>query len=176
MTALCCLRKKRKEKKRAWFDDIVHCAAFSRPFCCALLSLINSNILFPVDPARAFQGHPDELQQPRSRMSSESDSSSTQPQAGGGSHQLAPPQLPQEPTWPPANPKLGIPPGVPRERKEVTVKPVPFQRGRVTKEQVRSSFFFLLFPYSCFKSVALTVVSDPYWRERERTWTRTQKL
>ncbi|KAK7114721.1 uncharacterized protein [Littorina saxatilis] len=87
--------------------------------------------------------HPDPFQQQRqsrSRMSSESDSSTSgvhppiQPQPV--IQPRAPP--PPEPTWPPNNPKLGVPPGVPRERKQVTVTPVPFHRGRLTKEQVEA--------------------------------------
>lgn len=78
-----------------------------------------------------------DLRQSRSSMSSESESSVSMVTGGVGPPRAAPhPPPPDEPTWPPSYPKLGIPPGVPRERKQVTVKPVPFQRGRLTKEQV----------------------------------------
>ena len=74
-------------------------------------------------------------QEARSHTSSGSDSSMPQGGAAMPPPPAPPPQLP-EPTWPPDNPKLGVPPGVPRERKQVTVKPVPYQRGPLTKEQV----------------------------------------
>ncbi|KAL8608369.1 hypothetical protein ACOMHN_002602 [Nucella lapillus] len=85
--------------------------------------------------AMAMQGNrPDHSQ---ARFSSEGDSPFSQPQPQeGGFRPPPPPQAPPEPTWPPVNPKLGVPPGVPREKKQVTVKPVSFQRHNLTKEQV----------------------------------------
>lgn len=61
------------------------------------------------------------------------------PTATGGSQLLPPPLPPQEPTWPPQTERKWIPPGRPRERKDVEVKPFSFTRGRLAKEQLEAA-------------------------------------
>ena len=42
--------------------------------------------------------------------------------------------------WPPEDYRLGVKPGVPRERKKVMVKPVSFKIGHLTMNQVFAMF------------------------------------
>ncbi|XP_025076268.1 uncharacterized protein LOC112553340 isoform X4 [Pomacea canaliculata] len=86
------------------------------------------------DQARNNQSH---AQSDDTPMSSHLQSRESIPPSAPDKPSLPPhPLPPQEPTWPPSSSRLGTPPGVPRERKNVSWRPVSYTRGRVTKAQL----------------------------------------
>ncbi|XP_076448916.1 LOW QUALITY PROTEIN: uncharacterized protein LOC143285481 [Babylonia areolata] len=100
------------------------------PGVMAAMAVHNSN--HPDHP----QSHQQQQQQLRAGSIENSAASFSQQPLEGRAHPPPLPPAPVDPIWPPTNPKLGIRPGLPREMKQVTVKPVSFQRHMLTREQV----------------------------------------